>query len=211
MEVMSKVGCELAAASSVNKIEIVKVETLTIRGIAAFINREPAKITYFDCISTFYDVKLGTEWYYIACKDCQTKLNQGPTTFKCPKCRNENATSIANFWVELSVYDNEEQSMFIILGDAGKELTGRRATELIDKYAEKNGGDGAEHEVPLPQCFIDTIVQTHKFRIKVAHFNFTSKMSLTITKLVSQQSYLLKTDQLKCQLCLQPVRWIYQW
>ncbi|CAH8362953.1 unnamed protein product, partial [Eruca vesicaria subsp. sativa] len=56
--------------------------------------------------------------------------------------------------------------MFIILGDAGKELTGRRATELIDKYAEENGGDGAEHEVP----------QTHKFRIKVAHFNFTSKI-----------------------------------
>ncbi|CAH8312328.1 unnamed protein product, partial [Eruca vesicaria subsp. sativa] len=75
--------------------------------------------------------------------------------------------------------------MFIILGDAGKELTGRRETELIDKYAEENGGDGAEHEVPLPQCFIVAIVQTQKFRIKVAHFNSTSKMTLTVTKLVS--------------------------
>jgi len=36
----------------------------------------------------------------------------------------------------MSVYDNEEQCTFIILGDAGKELTGRKATELIDTYAE---------------------------------------------------------------------------
>ena len=34
------------------------------------------------------------------------------------------------------VYDNEEQCTFIILGDAGKELTGRKATELIDAYVE---------------------------------------------------------------------------
>ena len=38
--------------------------------------------------------------------------------------------------MELSVYDNEEQCTFIILGDAGKELTGRKATELIDMYTE---------------------------------------------------------------------------
>ncbi|CAN6832756.1 unnamed protein product [Brassica oleracea var. botrytis] len=52
-------------------------------------------------------------------------------------------------------------------------------------YAEENGG-GAEHEVPLPQCLIDTIGQTDKFRIKVSLFNFTSKrLSLTVTKIVS--------------------------
>ena len=34
------------------------------------------------------------------------------------------------------MYDNEEQRTFIILGDAGKELTGRKATELIDTYVE---------------------------------------------------------------------------
>ena len=34
------------------------------------------------------------------------------------------------------MYDNEEQCTFIILGDAGKELTGRKATELIDTYVE---------------------------------------------------------------------------
>nr|VDD30675.1 unnamed protein product [Brassica oleracea] len=117
-----------AFASSVNTVEVVNVETLTIREIADFIKRQPAKIAYFDCIATIDDVKLGTEWYYIACKVCQTKLTHGPTMLMCPKCCNENATALANFRVELSIYDNEEQCTFIILGDAGKELTGRKAT-----------------------------------------------------------------------------------
>ncbi|XP_013601557.1 PREDICTED: uncharacterized protein LOC106309013 [Brassica oleracea var. oleracea] len=185
-----------SATSTVNPVEVVKSETLTISEIAAFIKRQPAKlmtdlgmglqIAFFDCIATIDDVKLGTEWYYIACKDCQTKLNRGPTTLLCTKCGNENATAVANYRVEMSVYDNEEQCTFIILGDAGKELTGRKATELIDTYVEENGGDGAELEVPLPQCFIDAIGQTKKFRIKVAPYNFTStRLSLTDTKIVS--------------------------
>ncbi|KAH0909383.1 hypothetical protein HID58_032704 [Brassica napus] len=142
------------------------------------------------------ELRLGTEWYYIACKDCQTKLNRGPTTMLCPKCGNENATAVANYRVEMYVYDNEEQCTFIILGDAGKELTGRKATELIDAYVEDNGGDGAELEIPLPQCLIDTIGQTKKFRIKVAHYNFTStRLSLTATKIFCHQRILppLKT------------------
>ncbi|KAF3603236.1 hypothetical protein F2Q69_00033640 [Brassica cretica] len=162
------------------------MRTLTITEIAAFLKREPAKVAYFDCIATIDDVKLGAEWYYIACKDCQTKLNRGPTTLLCPKCRNEDATALANYRVELSVYDNEEQCTFIILGDAGKELTGRKASELIDAYVQENGGDEAELEVPLPQCFIDTIGQTKKFRIKVSPYNFTStRLSLTATKIIS--------------------------
>ncbi|KAF2595438.1 hypothetical protein F2Q70_00042400 [Brassica cretica] len=189
-----------SATSSVNPVEVVKSETLTISEIAAFIKRQPAKIAYFDCIATIYDVKLGIEWYYIACKDCQTKLNRGPTTMLCPKCGNENATAGANYRVEMFVYDNEEQCTFIILGNAGKDLTGRKATELIDTYVEarENGGDGAELEIPLPQCFIDTIGQTKKFRIKVAHYNFTStRLSLTATKIVSSAVLPPKNPPLK--------------
>ncbi|KAF2602850.1 hypothetical protein F2Q70_00026296 [Brassica cretica] len=146
----------------------------------------PVEIAYFDCIATIDDVKFGTEWYYIACKDCQTKLNCGPTTLLCPKCGNDDATAVANYRVEMSVYDNEEQCTFIILGDAGKDLTGRKATKLIDTYVEEKGGDGAELEVPLPQCFIDTIGHTKKFRIKVAPYNFTFiRQSFTATKIVS--------------------------
>lgn len=109
-----------SATSPVNPVEVVKAEMLTISEIAAFVKREPAKvipfgyenqkllwvyllttrgmwyqIAYFDCIATIDDVKLGTEWYYIACKDCRTKLNRGPTTLICPKCCNENATAVA--------------------------------------------------------------------------------------------------------------------
>ncbi|KAG2306579.1 hypothetical protein Bca52824_026327 [Brassica carinata] len=175
-----------SATSLVNPVEVVKAETLTISEIAAFIKSQPAKIAYFDCIATIDDVKLGTEWYYIACMDCQTKLNCGPTTMMCPKCSNENATAVADYRVEISVYDNEEQCIFVILGDAGKELTGRKATELIDTYVEENGGDETELEVPLPQCLIDTIGQTKKFRIKVAPYNFTStRLSFTATRIVS--------------------------
>ena len=38
--------------------------------------------------------------------------------------------------MELSVYDNEEHCTFIILGDAGKDLTCKKATELIDAYVQ---------------------------------------------------------------------------
>ncbi|WZZ77755.1 hypothetical protein YC2023_098327 [Brassica napus] len=60
------------------------------------------------------------------------------------------------------------------------------AAFLKRQPAQEKGGDAAELEVPLPQCFIDTIGQTKKFRIKVAHYNFTStRLSLTATKIVS--------------------------
>uniref|UniRef100_M4DVH2 Replication factor A C-terminal domain-containing protein n=1 Tax=Brassica campestris TaxID=3711 RepID=M4DVH2_BRACM len=135
-EYLTWLSANPSATSLVNPVEVVKAETLTISEIAAFLKREPAKVAYFDCIATIDDVKLGAEWYYIACKDCQTKLNRGPTTLLCPKCRNEDATALANYRVELSVYDNEAQCTFIILGDAGKELTGRKASELIDAYVQ---------------------------------------------------------------------------
>ncbi|WZZ28402.1 hypothetical protein YC2023_011803 [Brassica napus] len=66
-------------------------------------------------------------------------------------------------------------------------LTIREIAAFIKRQpAKENGGDGAELEVPLPQCFIGTIGQTNKFRIKVAHFNFTSnRLSLIVTKIVS--------------------------
>ncbi|KAG2270769.1 hypothetical protein Bca52824_065324 [Brassica carinata] len=103
---------------------------------------------------------------------------------------------LASYRVELSVYDNDEQCTFIILGDAGKDLTGKQ--QLIDAYVRENGGDAAELEVSLPQCFIDTIGQTKKFRIKVAHYNFTStQLSLTAIKIVSPAELPPKNPPLK--------------
>nr|VDD12543.1 unnamed protein product [Brassica rapa] len=153
-EYLTWLTTNLSATSSVNPVEVVKAETLTISEIAAFIKRQPAKYILITC-----------------------PLN--------------------NYRVAMSVYDNEEQFTFIILRDAGKEFTGRKAIELIDTYVEENGGDGTELEVPLPQCFIDTKGQTKKFRIKVAHYNFTStRLSLTATRIVSSAVLLPKNPPL---------------
>ncbi|WZZ70055.1 hypothetical protein YC2023_081425 [Brassica napus] len=75
---------------------------------------------------------------------------------------------------------------------------GEIAAFLKRQPAQENGGDAAELEVPLPQCFIDTIGQTKKFRIKVAHYNFTStRLSLTATKIVSPAELPTKNPPLK--------------
>ncbi|KAG2310682.1 hypothetical protein Bca52824_022239 [Brassica carinata] len=34
------------------------------------------------------------------------------------------------------VYDNNDQSVFVLLGDAGHEITGKHASKLVDKYFE---------------------------------------------------------------------------
>ncbi|KAH0891873.1 hypothetical protein HID58_054302 [Brassica napus] len=174
-----------SATSSVNPVEVVKYETLTISEIAAFIKRQPAKLlTNFGILPTLTALP--------------PLMMSSLATMLCPKCGNENATAGANYRVEMFVYDNEEQCTFIILGNAGKDLTGRKATELIDMLRYENGGDGAELEIPLPQCFIDTIGQTKKFRIKVAHYNFTStRLSLTATKIVSSAVLPPKNPPLK--------------
>ncbi|WZZ13247.1 hypothetical protein YC2023_106336 [Brassica napus] len=63
---------------------------------------------------------------------------------------------------------------------------GEIAAFLKHQPAQENGGVAAELEVPVPQCFIDTIGQTKKFRIKVTDYNFTStKLSFTATKIIS--------------------------
>ena len=40
------------------------------------------------------------------------------------------------YCAKISVYDNSEQAFFVLLGDAGRELTGRHASELVNSYFE---------------------------------------------------------------------------
>lgn len=35
---------------------------------------------------------------------------------------------------KMSVYDHNEQAIFVLLGDAGEELTGRKAGQLVESY-----------------------------------------------------------------------------
>ena len=34
------------------------------------------------------------------------------------------------------MYDNDDQASFVLLGDVGHELTGRKAYELVESYFE---------------------------------------------------------------------------
>ena len=40
------------------------------------------------------------------------------------------------YFSKISVYDNSEQAVLVLLGDAGRELTGKSASELVRSYFE---------------------------------------------------------------------------
>ncbi|CAF1907892.1 unnamed protein product [Brassica oleracea var. botrytis] len=83
---------------------------------------------------------------------------------------------------------------FVILGDAGKELTGKHAAELVANYFEANGGVGADHCVPVPRALLDTIGQTRKFIVKVSDHNLTGKtQTITVTKILPPEAPLPST------------------
>uniref|UniRef100_A0A0D3A537 DUF223 domain-containing protein n=1 Tax=Brassica oleracea var. oleracea TaxID=109376 RepID=A0A0D3A537_BRAOL len=78
---------------------------------------------------------------------------------------------------------------FFLLGDAGHELTGRKASELVESYFEVNESVGDDHIVPVPQALSDTIGQTCKFIVKVSNHNLTGKtQSLTVTKVLPSEA-----------------------
>ncbi|KAF3591914.1 hypothetical protein DY000_02025708 [Brassica cretica] len=42
------------------------------------------------------------------------------------------------YLTKISVYDKSEQAVFVLLGDAGRELTGKHVSELVARYFEHN-------------------------------------------------------------------------
>ncbi|KAG5398258.1 hypothetical protein IGI04_020072 [Brassica rapa subsp. trilocularis] len=172
----------------VNADEVTRVETMTIGQIFAYIKQEYAKEASFNCIATIGDVKHDSPWYYIACGGCHTKATRGPSSLMCAKCGNTNVSGEAKYRAEISVYDSNDQAVFVLLGDAGSELTAKQAAELVANYFEANQELSAGHQMPAPQALIDTIGQTHKFRVKVSKLNFTGKVqSITVTRIVSAE------------------------
>ncbi|KAF8103627.1 hypothetical protein N665_0187s0028 [Sinapis alba] len=186
-------GSNPEIAKRVNADEVTKVEAMTIGQIFAYIKQEDAKINshsdtseaFFHCVATVDDVVRDRPWYYIACSGCQTKATRGPSSLMCAKC---GKTIVSR---KDPCLCNNDQAVFVLLGDAGKELTGKPAEELVDNYFEvpihqPNEALGADHQVPVPQVLLDTIGQTHKFKIKVSDLNLTGKIQvLTVTKIVS--------------------------
>ncbi|KAH0890910.1 LOW QUALITY PROTEIN: hypothetical protein HID58_053339 [Brassica napus] len=164
---------------------VTKHETVTLEELFSYIKQEASKVAWFECMATIDDV--GSAWYYISCDGCNNKAVKGPTSLICnnKKCGKSEVTGVPQYLTRISVYDKSEQAVFVILGDAGKELTGKHAAELVAKYFEANDGVGAEHCVPVPQALLDTIGQTRKFVVKVSDHNLKGKtQSITVTKIL---------------------------
>ncbi|KAG5393437.1 hypothetical protein IGI04_023400 [Brassica rapa subsp. trilocularis] len=142
---------------------------------------------FFECTATIDDVVHGSSWYYVACSECHSKATKGTNSLICTnaRCAKVNTTGIAQYRAKISVYDNSEQAFFVLLGDAGHELTGRHASELVSSYFEANKSEGADHEVPVPEALISTIGQTHKLCVKVTDHNFSGNTrAITVTKIL---------------------------
>ncbi|KAH0860512.1 hypothetical protein HID58_088773 [Brassica napus] len=169
----------------------VAAETVTLGEIFSYIKQEGSKVAWFECTATIDDVVQGSAWYYISCGGCNSKAVKGPTSLICnsKKCGKREVTGVAQYLTKISVYDESEQAVFVELGDAGKELTGKHASELVASYFESNAGVDADHCVPVPQALLDAIGQKRRFIVKVSDHNLTGKtQTLTVTKILPPEA-----------------------
>ncbi|CAF1784028.1 unnamed protein product [Brassica napus] len=185
IDYFSWLGSNPQSAELVNAEVVTKRETLTIGEIFSYIKQGSNKEAFFECTATIDDVVHGSTWYYISCSGCHTKATKGPTSLMCSKCGKVNISGVPQYRAQISVYDNSDQAVFVLLGDAGFELTGKHAAELVSSYFEANGDQGVTQEVPFPEALISTIGQKHNFCVKVTKHNFDGKSrSLTVTKIL---------------------------
>ncbi|XP_013722282.2 uncharacterized protein LOC106426124 [Brassica napus] len=175
---------------------VTKPESVTLEELFSYIKQGSSKVAWFECMATIDDVVQGSAWYYISCGGCNSKAVKGPTSLICnnTKCVKTEVTGVLQYLTKISVYDKTEQAVFVIHGDAGKELTGKHASELVANYFEANDGVGADHCVPVPQALLDTIGQTRKFIVKVSDHSLTGKtQTITITKILPPEAPLPST------------------
>ncbi|CDY55863.1 BnaCnng29450D [Brassica napus] len=188
---LSWLNSNLDVASGVNADVVTKPETATLGELFSYMNQASAKVAWFECTTTIDDVVHCSGRYYIGCGVCHTKATKGPTTLMCKKCGKSEIVGVAQYMSKLSVYDHNEQAVFVVLGDAGEELTGKKAAELVERYFQNvlmYGRPMIVWEriiVLVPQAMIDTIGQTRKFIVKVSNHNLTAKpQTLTVTKML---------------------------
>ncbi|XP_018475600.1 uncharacterized protein LOC108846914 [Raphanus sativus] len=172
-------------ANRVNAEIVTKAETATIGELISYMQKKEAKVAWFECTAAIDDVVRGCAWYYISCGECKTKATKGPTTLMCKKCGKTEIVGVAEYLTKISVYDNTDHASFVLLGDAGHELSGKKALELVESYFEANESVEDGHMVPVPQALIATIGQTRTFVIKVSKHNLDGKtQALTVTKVL---------------------------
>ncbi|KAL0685070.1 hypothetical protein Bca4012_051918 [Brassica carinata] len=166
-----------------------KTETMTIAKLFSYIKQEAAKVAWFECTTTVDAVFHGSPWYYIGCGVCHTKATKGPTSLMCKKCGKHEVDGVPQYLTKLFVYDNNDQAVFVILGEAGRELTGKQASELVESYFEvitnANESMGDDHLITVPQTLVDTIGRTYRFIVKVSYRNLKGHIhTLTVTKVL---------------------------
>ncbi|KAL0771667.1 hypothetical protein Bca101_036818 [Brassica carinata] len=182
---LSWLNSNLDVASRVNAEVVTKPEPATLGELFSYMNQASAKVGWFECTATIDGVVHCSGWYYIGCGVCHTKATKGPTTLMCKKCGKSEIIGVAQYLTKLSVYDRNDQAVFVVLGDAGEELTGKKAAVLVERYYQANDSVGGDHIVSVPQAMIDTIGQTRKFIVKVSNHNLTAKtQTLTVTKVL---------------------------
>ncbi|CAF1921109.1 unnamed protein product [Brassica napus] len=176
-----RLGSNSEVSNMINTDIVTKAETVTIGELFTYIKQEGAKVYYIMrfytvntlalCTATIDDIGHGSAWYYIACGGCKTKATKGPTTLMCKKCGKAEVAGVAEYLTNLSVYDNNDHARFVLLCDAGRDLTGKLASELVESYFEANESVGDDAVVPVPQALIDTIGQTRKFVVNIKRPN----------------------------------------
>ncbi|CDY44511.1 BnaC01g10380D [Brassica napus] len=182
---LSWLDLNLDVANKVNAEVVTKPETATLGDLFSYMNQASAKVALFECTATIDDVVHSSGWYYIGCGVCHTKATKGPTTLMCKKCGKSEIDGVAQYLSKLSVYDQKDQAVFVVLGDAGEKLTGKKAAELVERYYQASDNVGEDHIVPVPQAMIDTIGKTRKFIVKVSDHNLNGKsQTLTVTKVL---------------------------
>ncbi|KAH0906081.1 hypothetical protein HID58_037908 [Brassica napus] len=175
---------------------VTKPEPVTLEELFSYIKQEASKVAWFECTATIDDVVQGSSWYYVSCGGCNSKAVKGPTSLMCnnKKCEKSEVTCVPQYLTKISVYDKSEQAAFVILGNAGKEFTGKHAAELVANFFE-GAGAGADHCVPVLQALLDTIGQTRKFIVKVSDHNLKGKtQTITVTKILPLEAPLPATS-----------------
>uniref|UniRef100_A0A0D3CAI5 Replication factor A C-terminal domain-containing protein n=1 Tax=Brassica oleracea var. oleracea TaxID=109376 RepID=A0A0D3CAI5_BRAOL len=105
--------------------------------------------------------------------------------FECTATIDDVVQGFGWYLTRLNVYDNNDQVVFVVLGDAGEVLTGKKTNELVESYYQVNDCVGVDHMVPVPQAMVDTIGQTRRFIVKISKHNLDAKtQTLTVTKVL---------------------------
>ncbi|KAH0896783.1 hypothetical protein HID58_046351 [Brassica napus] len=160
--------------NKINAEVVTKPETATLAELFSYIKLETAKVAWFECTATIDDVVRGSAWYYISCGGCNNKAVKGPTSLICnkKKCDKSVVTGVSQYLTRINVYDKSEHAVFVILGDAGRELTGKHASELRLISACR-----------YRRLYSINRADIHKFIVKISDHNLSGKtQTITVTK-----------------------------